>query len=184
MTLKPQKMHGEECWSILGSILIEARREVISGNESGDEMAIQTCPNCGTKNRVDESAANTRQAICGKCGANLSADANGKPQVVTDATFAQEVVAASAGRPVLVDAWAEWCGPCRMIAPVLDQLAAESNGRYKIAKLNVDENPRTSQQFGIRSIPTMLIFKDGKLVDQLVGALPKQAIVAKLQAQL
>ena len=71
-----------------------------------------------------------------------------------------------------------------MIAPVLDQLAAESNGRYRIAKLNVDENPHTSQQFGIRSIPTMLIFKNGKLVDQLVGALPKQVIAARLQAQL
>lgn len=147
-------------------------------------MAIQTCPECGTKNRVDESAARTHRVVCGKCGATLKAGAEGKPQVVTDATFAQEVVAASAGLPVLVDAWAEWCGPCRMIAPVLDQLAAEANGRYKIAKLNVDENPRISQQFGIRSIPTMLIFKHGKLVDQLVGALPKQAIIAKLQSFL
>ena len=71
-----------------------------------------------------------------------------------------------------------------MIAPVLDQLAAESNGRYQIAKLNVDENPRTSQQFGIRSIPTMLIFKNGKLVDQIVGAVPKQAIAVRLAAQV
>ena len=71
-----------------------------------------------------------------------------------------------------------------MIAPVLDQLAAESNGRYKIAKLNVDENPRTSQQFGIRSIPTMLIFKNGNLVDQIVGAVPKQAIASRLAAQV
>ena len=147
-------------------------------------MEIQTCPECGTKNRVNESVASTRQAVCGKCGATLSAGTDGKPQVVTDATFAQEVVAASAAFPILVDAWAEWCGPCRMIAPVLDQLAAESNGRYRIAKLNVDENPLTSQQFGIRSIPTMLIFKNGKLVDQLVGALPKQVIAAKLQTHL
>jgi thioredoxin len=147
-------------------------------------MAIQICPKCGTKNRVDEFLAGLHKAVCGKCGANLTAAADGKPQVVTDATFAQEVVAASAALPILVDAWAEWCGPCRMIAPVLDQLAAESNGRYRIAKLNVDENPHTSQQFGIRSIPTMLIFKNGKLVDQLVGALPKQVIAARLQAQL
>jgi thioredoxin 1 len=96
----------------------------------------------------------------------------------------RDVVEASAIVPVLVDAWAEWCGPCRMIAPVLDQLAAESSGRYKIAKLNVDENPRTSAQFGIRSIPTMLIFKNGKLVDQIVGAVPKPAIAARLAAQL
>jgi thioredoxin len=147
-------------------------------------MAIQTCPKCGTKNRVDEFLAGVHNAVCGKCGAILKAGSDGKPQVVTDATFAQDVVAASSNLPVLVDAWAEWCGPCRMIAPILDQLAAESNGRYKIAKLNVDENPRTSQEFGIRSIPTMLIFKNGQLVDQLIGAVPKQAIAAKLRAQL
>ena len=147
-------------------------------------MAIQACPKCGTKNRVDELLAGVHRAVCGKCGAVLNAAAGGKPQVVTDDTFAREVIGASASLPVLVDAWAEWCGPCRMIAPVLDQLAAESGGRYKIAKLNVDENPRTSQQFGIRSIPTMLIFKHGKLVDQLVGAVPKQAIAAKLHAFL
>jgi thioredoxin 2 len=150
-------------------------------------MAIQTCPTCGTKNRVDERVASTNQAVCGKCGAKLppvDAATNGKPQVVTDSTFASEVVNASASLPVLVDCWAEWCGPCRMIAPVLDQLAAESGGRYKIAKLNVDENPQTSAQFQIRSIPTMLIFKNGKMVDQIVGAVPKQAIAARLQAQL
>lgn len=147
-------------------------------------MAIQTCPKCGTKNRVDEFLAGVHNAVCGKCGTSLKASSDRKPQVVTDATFAQDVVAASSAIPVLVDAWAEWCGPCRMIAPILDQLAAESNGRYKIAKLNVDENPGTSQQFGIRSIPTMLIFKNGELVDQLVGALPKQAIAARLAAHL
>ena len=151
-------------------------------------MAIQTCQKCGTKNRVDEFLAGTHKAVCGKCGATLAVGPNvaaaGKPQIVTDDTFARDVIAASATLPILVDAWAEWCGPCRMIAPVLDQLAAESNGRYRIAKLNVDENPRTSQQFGIRSIPTMLIFKNGKLVDQIVGAVPKQAIAARLAAQV
>ena len=146
-------------------------------------MAIQTCPKCGTKNRVDESVARTHQPICGKCGANLNVDSDGKPQVVTDDTFARDVIDASSTLPVLVDAWAEWCGPCRMLAPVLDQLAAESNGRYKIAKLNVDENPRTSQQFGIRSIPTMLIFRNGKLADQIVGVVPKRTIAARLAAQ-
>ena len=100
----------------------------------------------------------------------------------TDDNFEQEVI--NSKEPVLVDFWAEWCGPCRMIAPALDQLAAESAGRYKIAKLNVDENPRTSAEFQIRSIPTLLIFKDGKLVDQIIGAQPKQAIVERLQAQL
>jgi thioredoxin len=124
-----------------------------------------------------------RQQICGKCGAALpeSGSSSGeKPQVVTDATFAHDVVEASSTRPVLVDAWAEWCGPCRMIAPVLDQLAGESAGRYKIAKLNIDENPRTAAQFNIRSIPTLLIFKNGSLVDQIIGVQPKQAIAARL----
>ncbi len=145
-------------------------------------MAIQACPNCGTKNRIDESAASHSQAVCGRCGTKLEVGSatHGKPQIVSDASFAREVIEASSRLPVLVDAWAEWCGPCRMIAPVLDQLAAESNGRYKIAKLNVDENPVISQQFGIRSIPTMLIFRHGKLVDQVVGAVPKQAIAARL----
>ena len=145
-------------------------------------MAIQSCPKCGTKNRVDESAARDAQVVCGKCGAKLAAINDGKPQVVTDASFARDVIEASAERPVLVDAWAEWCGPCRMIAPALDQLAAEAGGRYKIAKLNVDENPLISQQFAIRSIPTMLIFKNGKVVDQIIGAVPKQAIAARLAA--
>jgi thioredoxin 2 len=152
-------------------------------------MAIQVCPKCGTKNRVDEHAARGHQAVCGKCGqrlrdASTTAAANSAPQAVTDATFATQVVGASASGPVLVDCWAPWCGPCRMIAPILDQLAAESAGRYKIAKLNVDENPQTSAQFQVRSIPTMLIFKHGKMVDQIVGAVPKQVIEARLQAQL
>jgi len=135
---------------------------------------------------VDERAAQMSQPVCGKCGTKLPspAAAASKPQVVTDDTFARDVVAASSQTPVLVDAWAEWCGPCRMIAPALDQLAAESAGRYKIAKLNVDENPRTSAEFQIRSIPTLLIFKNGQLVDQIIGAVPKQAIAARLQAQL
>jgi len=152
-------------------------------------MSIQVCPKCGAKNRIDEQAASVHQPVCGRCGAKLpgpdpTADADGKPQVVTDDSFAREVVNASSTLPVLVDCWAEWCGPCRMIAPVLDQMAAESGGRYKIAKLNVDENPRTSAQFGIRSIPTLLIFKNGQVVDQIVGAVPRQTIAARLAAQL
>ena len=148
---------------------------------------IVACPNCGTKNRVDARVATQQQPVCGKCGTPLSASAtaaNGKPQVVSDDSFGRDVVEASSAQPVLVDAWAEWCGPCRIIAPVLDQLAAESHGRYKIAKLNVDENPRTASQFNIRSIPTLLIFKNGKLVDQLIGVQPKQAIEKRLLMHL
>jgi thioredoxin len=106
--------------------------------------------------------------------------ADSKPVIITDQTFEREVVQAK-GQPVLVDCWAPWCGPCRMIGPILDQLAAESAGRYRIAKLNVDENPQTSARFKIASIPTMLIFKDGQLIDRLIGAQPRQVIADRLQ---
>jgi len=103
-----------------------------------------------------------------------------KPAIITDQTFEREALQ-TRGRPVLVDCWAPWCGPCRMIGPILDQLAAESRGRYRIVKLNVDENPQTASRFQIASIPTMLIFKDGKLIDRLIGAQPKQAIAERLE---
>ena len=101
-----------------------------------------------------------------------------EPVVVTDATFEQEVEKSSL--PVLIDCWAPWCGPCLMLAPIIEQLAEELDGRVKVAKLNVDENPQTTTKFGIMSIPTMLIFKDGQPVDSLVGVQPKTAIEQKL----
>jgi thioredoxin len=106
-----------------------------------------------------------------------------KPLVVTDASFQRDVIDGGT-QPVLLDAWAPWCGPCRMVGPIMEQLAAESNGRYRIAKLNVDENPVTAAQFQIQSIPTMLIFKNGKLVDRIVGAQPKPGIVSRLLAHV
>ena len=149
-------------------------------------MQVVACSNCGAKNRVDEARLATSETKCGRCGQRLLASADvedSKPVNITDQTFEREVLQAS-GRPVLVDCWAPWCGPCRMIAPVLDQLAAESAGRYRITKLNTDENPQTSSRFNIASIPTMLIFKDGKLIDRLIGAQPKQAIAERLQVAL
>lgn len=152
-------------------------------------MTVVTCLSCGTKNRVDEQTAVHSQPVCGRCGANLETNIGGganaggtaTPLTITDASFAQDVLQAGA-RPVLLDCWAEWCGPCRMIAPLVDQLAAEAAGRYITAKLNVDENPRTSAQLGIQSIPALLIFKNGKLVDRMIGAQPKQTIAARLAA--
>src|SRR5256885_1194242 len=122
-------------------------------------MTIVTCGRCGAKNRVDERAAEARQPVCGQCGAKLSGAGGapaeaGRPIVVTDVTFARDVLQAGA-RPVLVDCWAAWCAPCRVIAPVLDELAAESAGRYLIAKLDVDQNKRVAAQFAIQGIPTL-----------------------------
>ena len=145
-------------------------------------MQVIVCSKCGAKNRVDESRLASSAAKCGRCGETL-APANvqdSKPLVITDQTFEREALQ-TRGRPVLVDCWAPWCGPCRIVGPVLDQLAAESQGRYRITKLNVDENPHTASRFQIASIPTMLIFKDGKLIDRLIGAQPKQTIAERLQ---
>ena len=137
-----------------------------------------TCANCGAKNRVDSSRAVRETPVCGRCGQALPVGA-AEPLVVTDATFERDVLGAG-GVPVLVDCWAPWCGPCRMVAPTIDALAAEAGGRYVVAKLNTDENPRTAAAFRISSIPTLLIFRDGRLVDQLVGVQPKPVIAQRL----
>ncbi len=146
------------------------------------ENIIVRCPACGTKNRIPAGRLN-EAAVCGRCRAPLEAAAGtGKPVEVTDNTFRDEVIQHPG--MVLVDCWAPWCGPCRMVAPILDELAEEYRGRVKIAKLNTDENPGISSQYGIRSIPTMLIFRNGTQVDRLTGALPRHEIERHLKSAL
>jgi len=107
---------------------------------------------------------------------------SGKYLNATDQNFKSEII--DSDKVALVDFWAAWCGPCQMLGPVIEQLAGDYEGKAVIAKLNVDENPNTAAEYGIRSIPTMLIFKNGEVVDQMVGALPKNMIAEKIDAQL
>jgi len=101
---------------------------------------------------------------------------------VNDKNFAEEVL--SAQLPVLVDFWATWCGPCRSISPIIEELAKEFTGRIKVTKLNVDENPATPSQYGVRGIPTLILFKGGKILDQIVGAVPKARLVTVIEKAL
>jgi thioredoxin 1 len=101
---------------------------------------------------------------------------------VTDSTFQSEVLSAS--QPVLVDFWATWCGPCRMVAPIVEEIASENNGKLKVAKVDVDANPQTAQQFGVMSIPTLIVFKGGQPVERLVGYMPKAKLMQALSPHL
>jgi thioredoxin 2 len=148
-----------------------------------------TCPTCGATNRirpdaVQDKLARGAVAVCGRCKTPLPVPAPTavRPVVVTDATFAGEVEQASV--PVLVDAWAPWCGPCKMLSPVVDELASELVGRVRVVKLNVDENPATAARFGIRGIPTLLVLRAGREVDRMVGVLPKAEIARRLDRAL
>ena len=105
-----------------------------------------------------------------------------EPITLTDGNFSAEVLDSDV--PVLVDFWATWCGPCRMIAPIVRELSSEYEGKAKVCKLDVDSAQKTAAEFGIRSIPTLLIFKGGKVADHLIGAVPKQQITEKLDASL
>ncbi len=105
-----------------------------------------------------------------------------KPTVVTDSTFETAVLQASG--PVLVDFWAEWCGPCRMVAPFVEQLADDKEGQLTVAKINIDENPQTPMKYGVRGIPTMILFKNGQVAAMKVGALPKSKLYEWVEGQL
>jgi thioredoxin 2 len=142
------------------------------------EAQVIRCPSCGANNRVPaEKLRAGLEPVCGRCKTPLYASTH--PVIVTDANFAEQVERSPL--PVLLDMWAPWCGPCRMIAPIVEQLAGELAGRVKVAKLNTDENPMTASRFNVRSIPTLLVLKDGQEVDRIVGALPKQEILRKLE---
>lgn len=104
------------------------------------------------------------------------------PTAVTDSDFENQVLKSPI--PVLVDFWADWCGPCKMIAPVVEKIAGEYEGRLKVVKLDVDENIKTASQFGVRSIPSLLIFKGGAEVDRIIGAVPERQLTAKIEAVL
>jgi thioredoxin 2 len=141
------------------------------------EAEIISCPSCGGANRVRrDRVIEGLLPVCGHCRKSLAVDA--QPVTVTDATFDREVLAFP--RPVVVDLWAAWCAPCRMIAPALEEIASEMMGRLRIAKLNVDENPATHSSLRASGIPTLVVFKGGQEVDRTVGALPPPQLRAWL----
>jgi thioredoxin 2 len=137
-------------------------------------LSTLTCTSCGKSNKIRPSR--TGAPHCGSCGTVLPWLVN-----ATDDTFDVEAAAAPA---VLVDLWAPWCGPCRVVGPILEELTREYAGRIKVVKVNVDENPATAERFQAFSIPTMVVIKDGRVVDRIVGAMPKGALTIRLTPHL
>ncbi len=140
------------------------------------------CPRCGAKNRVPGSKISQRP-ICGRCRAALvKAVGAAGPLEVTDHNFKDIVL--SSPVPFMLDCWAPWCGPCRTIGPIIEQMAVDFGGRISVGKLNVDENPQTASRYGIQSIPTILFFKSGREIDRVVGAVPRAELERRLLSLL